>query len=100
MNENNRRPNRRFGQIPVKEGEVYEVEVEGVGEKGDGIAKVNGYVIIVPNTNKGDKVKVKVTAVRGKVSFGEVVSDDSSKETQPQDQQTEEAEKTSEDKQE
>lgn len=59
--------------IPVKEGEIYDVEIEGVGEKGDGIGKVKGYVVIVPGTQKGDKVKVKVTAVRGRVSFGEVV---------------------------
>lgn len=63
------------GDIPVKEGETYDVVIEGVGEKGDGIAKVQGYVLIVPNAKKGDKVKVKVTAVRGKVSFGEVVGE-------------------------
>ena len=54
-------------------GEIYDVEIEGIGEKGDGIAKIKGYVIIVPNVKKGDKVKVKVNAVRGKVSFGEVI---------------------------
>lgn len=68
-----RRNNKRFGPIPVKEGDTYEVEIEGIGEKGDGIARVNGYVIIVPNVQKGDNVKVKVNAVRGKVSFGEVL---------------------------
>lgn len=61
------------GEIPVKEGETYEIEIEGIGEKGDGIGKIKGYVVIVPNTKKGEKVKVKVTAVRGRVSFGEVI---------------------------
>ncbi len=61
--------------VPVKEGEIYDVEIEGMGEKGDGIAKVRGYVIIVPGVKKGDKVKIKVTAVRGRVSFGEVVGE-------------------------
>ena len=59
--------------IPVKEGEEYEVIVEGIGAKGDGIARYNGYVIVVPGVEKGDKVKVKVDAVRGKVSFGTVL---------------------------
>ena len=63
------------GPIPVKEGDTYDVEIEGIGEKGDGIAKVQGYVIIVPGVKKGDKVKVRINAVRGKVSFGEVVGD-------------------------
>jgi len=63
------------GPIPVREGEIYDVEIEGIGEKGDGIAKVNGYVIIVPNVKKGDRVKIRVNAVRGKVSFGEVIGE-------------------------
>jgi len=64
--------------IPIKEGEIVDVEIEGIGAKGDGIAKVQGYVIIVPNVKKGDKVKVKINAVRGKVSFAEVVGEGSS----------------------
>src|SRR3989344_6674675 len=64
--------------IPIKEGETIDVEIEGIGAKGDGIAKVQGYVIIVPNVKKGDKVKVKINAVRGKVSFAEVVGEGSS----------------------
>lgn len=63
------------GPIPVKEGDTYDVTIEGIGEKGDGIAKINGYVIIVPRVKKGDRVKVRVNAVRGKVSFGEVVGE-------------------------
>lgn len=70
------RPARKsFGPIPVKEGDIYDVEIEGIGDKGDGIAKVQGYVIVIPNVKKGDHVKVKVNAVRGKVSFGEVVGE-------------------------
>ena len=71
-----RKPARKsFGPIPVKEGDIYDVEIEGIGDKGDGIAKVQGYVIVIPNVKKGDHVKVKVNAVRGKVSFGEVVGE-------------------------
>ena len=49
--------------IPVKEGEEYDVTIENVGEKGDGIAKVKGYVIIVPQTKKGERVRIKVTRI-------------------------------------
>ncbi len=65
---------------PLKEGEIREMEIIGVGEKGDGIAKIEGFVVIVPGTKSGDKVQVKITAVRGKVSFGEVVGDSESTE--------------------
>ncbi len=97
MMHNSGRPS-RFGQIPVKEGEIYDVEIEGIGEKGDGIAKISGYVIIVPNVKKGDRVKVKVNAVRGKVSFGEVVGEagpkqeEKEEESEPSEEEGEEEE--------
>src|SRR3989344_5539624 len=59
--------------VPVKEVQEYDVTIEGIGENGDGIAKIEGFVIVVPGTQKGQKVRVKVNAVRGKVSFAEVV---------------------------
>lgn len=58
---------------PVKTGEEIEVKIEAVGEKGDGIAKVKGFVIFVPNTKQGDTVKVRITKVLRKVAFAEVV---------------------------
>ncbi|MFH1682567.1 MAG: TRAM domain-containing protein [Candidatus Woesearchaeota archaeon] len=59
---------------PVNEGQEYEVEIESVGEKGDGIAKIKGFVLFIPKTQKGDYVKVKVTKVLKSVGFAEVVS--------------------------
>jgi len=60
-------------RVPVKEGEEYDVEIESVGEKGDGIAKVRGFVLFVSNTRKGDYVKVRITKVLQNVGFAEVV---------------------------
>ena len=62
------------GQVaPVKMGELHEVSIESVGEKGDGIARVKGFVIFVPGVKKGDYVKIKITKVLAKVGFAEVV---------------------------
>ncbi len=62
------------GQVaPVKMGEIHEVSVESVGEKGDGIARVKGFVIFVPGVKKGDYVKIRITKVLAKVGFAEVV---------------------------
>ena len=58
---------------PVKVGEEIDVTIEAVGEKGDGIAKKNGFVIFVPGVKAGQQVKIKVTRVLRKVGFGEVV---------------------------
>jgi len=68
-----RRSTHGASDAPVKEGEVVEVLIESVGEKGDGIAKVKGFVIFIPNAKEGDAVKVKITKVLSKVGFGEVV---------------------------
>lgn len=60
-------------RAPVKEGEEYEVAIESVGGKGDGIAKVKGFVLFIPNTKQGDYVKIRITKVLPKVGFGEVL---------------------------
>nr|WP_318247953.1 TRAM domain-containing protein [Saliphagus infecundisoli] len=58
---------------PVEEGEVRTVEIEGVGEQGDGIARVErGFVVIVPDTEKGERVEVEIETVRPTVAFAEV----------------------------
>lgn len=64
-------PRRSFA--PVKVGDEINVKIEAVGEKGDGIAKVKGFVLFVPNTREGDEVKVKITRVLRKVGFAEVL---------------------------
>jgi len=59
---------------PVKEGEIVELTIDSVGAKGDGIARKQGFVIFIPNTSKGDFVKVKITKVLPKAGFGELVT--------------------------
>lgn len=58
---------------PVVVGETYEVSIDDIAKQGDGIARVKGFVIFVPQTKKGDKVKIKVNKVMRKFAFGEKV---------------------------
>jgi predicted RNA-binding protein with TRAM domain len=61
-------------QPPVEEGERIDVEIEDMGEEGDGIARVGpGYVVFVPDTEVGERVSIELTSVRDNVAFGEVV---------------------------
>ena len=63
-----------FEGPPVEEGEQREVEIENLGDQGDGIAKVErGYVVIVPETSVGDRVTVEMRQVRENVAFADVV---------------------------
>ena len=68
--------NERFERrsfAPVKVGQELDVKIEAVGEKGDGVAKVNGFVLFVPGTSAGQEVHVKVTRVLKRVGFAEVL---------------------------
>ena len=61
---------------PLNVGDVYDVKIEDVGREGDGIARVEGFVVFVPNTKKGDSVKIKIAKVSRRVGFGEVVTEE------------------------
>jgi len=60
---------------PVEEGETYDVSIEDLAREGDGIARVKGFVIFVPNAKVGDEVNIKVTKVMRKFAFGEIVEE-------------------------
>lgn len=60
---------------PVKVGEEYDVEINEVGSKGDGIARVKNFVVFVNNTKKGEKTRIKITDVRNRFAIGEKVGE-------------------------
>lgn len=69
-------PKRERGppEPPVEEGELREVDIEDIGDQGDGIARVErGFVVVVPDTERGERVTVEITDVRENVAFAEVV---------------------------
>jgi len=61
---------------PVEEGKTYTVTIDDLGSKGDGIARVEGFVVFVPETDVGETVEVEINSVGRKFAFGEVVSRD------------------------
>ena len=56
---------------PFKIGDVIDLEIESIGEKGDGVGKINGFVVFVKDVNQGDNVKVKITNIMRKFAVGE-----------------------------
>jgi predicted RNA-binding protein with TRAM domain len=59
--------------VPVEEGETYDVTIQDVARQGDGIARIEGFIIFVPGTKVGDEVKIKVDKVLPKFAFATVV---------------------------
>jgi translation initiation factor 2 subunit 2 len=57
----------------IEEGEVYEFKIESVGSKGDGIAKVDKYIVYITGATKKEVIKAKVKRISGTVAFAEPV---------------------------
>jgi len=61
-------------QPPVSTGETRVVEISELGDQGDGLTRVErGFVVIVPNTQKGKRVRIEIETVRDTVAFAQVV---------------------------
>lgn len=61
---------RIHGNPPVRVGEEREGLVDSIGNKGDGIVRIDGFVIMIPHCNQGETVRFKVTRVLEKMGFG------------------------------
>jgi predicted RNA-binding protein with TRAM domain len=62
-----------FKRCPVELGEELEVDITGLSPKGEGMTKVQGYVIHVPNAKPKDHVKIKITRIGEKAANAEIV---------------------------
>jgi len=59
---------------PVEEGQERTVEIEDIGDQGDGITRVErGFVVIVPDTEQGERVTIEINDVQDNVAFAEVI---------------------------
>lgn len=88
-----------FGQ-PVEEGDEVAVTIEDMGSKGDGIARIEGFVIFVPETEIGETVKIEVETVGSKFAFGKVIERNVSEEGEGYDKEEVEEEETDYEKEE
>jgi len=58
---------------PVELGEEYDVTIESTGSGGDGVAKINGYVIFVKEAQEGDNPRIKITKIGRSFAIAERV---------------------------
>jgi translation initiation factor 2 subunit 2 len=56
----------------IEIGKTYDLMIQDVGKKGDGVAKKGNFIIFVPGTAKGANVKVIIENISGNVAFGKV----------------------------
>lgn len=59
--------------MPVEKNKEYIVEIIDNGYEGEGIAKINGFTIFIPNCIKGEKVKILIVKVLKSHAFGKII---------------------------
>lgn len=63
----------RFKNCFVEVGKEYEVDIEEASREGQGIARIQDFVIFVPDAKPGDHVKVKVTRISRLAADAEII---------------------------
>ncbi len=62
-----------FNDSPVEVGSQYDVKIEDTARQGDGIARISGLVVFVPNTKVNDSVKIEIKSIKRNCAVAEVV---------------------------
>lgn len=60
-------------KIPVEKNKEYIVDIIDHGFEGEGIAKIDNFTIFIPNSIRGEKVKIVIVKVLSSHAFGKVL---------------------------
>jgi predicted RNA-binding protein with TRAM domain len=58
---------------PVKVGEEMDVTVSEISRRGDGVARIQGFVIFIPNTKVGMQAKIRIKEIRPNFATAELI---------------------------
>ena len=59
------------GPKPVEVGKQYDVQIAEISRKGDGIARIQGFVIFVKGGRVGEKTKITISSVGERFAIAE-----------------------------
>jgi predicted RNA-binding protein with TRAM domain len=62
-----------FKRCPVELGKEYEVDITEKSPQGKGIARIQGFVVLVANAKLGDHLKIKITRTGSMTANAEIV---------------------------
>jgi 23S rRNA (uridine2552-2'-O)-methyltransferase len=70
------RPGKPFLQQtrPVKENQEIDIVIDDIGSRGDGIGRIEGYLIFVPGCKIGERIRVRIRSVAEKFALAERVA--------------------------
>ncbi len=75
------RRNDNFGPKPVEAGKEYDVQITEISRKGDGIARIQGFVIFVKDGKVGQSAKIRVNQIGPRFATAELVDGSASAST-------------------
>jgi len=58
---------------PVRKGDMLDVQIESTGRSGDGVAMVEGFAIIVRGSRPGERLRVRIDAVKPNFAFADIL---------------------------
>jgi len=58
---------------PIEVGKEYNVEILELSRKGDGLAKVKGFVVFVKGSKIGDKVRIRIDSLGPRFGLASIV---------------------------
>lgn len=59
--------------MPVEKNKEYIVDIIDNGYEGEGIAKIDGFTIFIPNAIKGERIKILIVKVLSSHAFGKIL---------------------------
>ena len=58
---------------PVRRDEIYEVQIDARGRSGDGVAMIDGFVIIVKDADIGERLRIQIEVVKPNFAIAKIL---------------------------
>ena len=62
-------------EAPIETGEELIVEIEDIGTEGDGVARIDSFVVFVPDAELGERVSVRIVEIHDSFAIAESIDD-------------------------
>lgn len=63
-----------FKEKPVKVGDEMDVTISEISRRGDGVTRVQGYVIFIPTGKQGQQARIRITTIKPNFAIAEIIS--------------------------
>lgn len=57
----------------VEKNKIYNIEIEDLSSSGEGVGKIDGFTVFVPQAIPGDKVRARITTLKKRYGIGEIL---------------------------